>query len=481
MKLARFIPESLPAQLIILVIVAFVARGAFFSQPQYKALDEVGIEDLGSTPRFLLQARYLSEGRGYLHRDTTLCTSLPPGYPACLSVAFLITKNLKVLSWIQVLISVGSCVLLFLALRPWGAIQAFVLTLLFAMHPWVAGFASRFMSESGGIFWSTLAAYLISKSHHDGYTVPRSIGIGLAAMALCLTSPGAAPLAALVWACLFFWHAKAPKPRVGLVIGSCLLFVPWQAWCVHVNGKPAPMLITPLEYPGVGPWEWMKSWIITTEDQRLARGLTMDHVDGFAGLAALPEYAFENPEDREEFDVLVTAFRTSGSIRADDSTEFKALDDALLRVANKSRSENPLRWYVTLPAIRTLSLWFQPGNVGLVSIEYAKRLLPNNAIAEVREHGAKRGIKRLGRGLVSAIAWLIHACFPVALVWAGGLGVRKRHGLALVILTGILVYTYTSGLWAAFEFRRNLVFLPWVAFAFVISRSSDSDPESVDA
>lgn len=479
MKLSRLIPKSFAAQLIVVLLVACAARAAFYAPARYEDLDDVGVDDAGSDPRFLLQAKYLNQGKGYLHRDETPCTSLPPGYPAAIAVGLGITTSLKALIVIQLVLSIASCVLIFLALRRFNEPAAFVCGVVFAAHPWVAGFATRFMSESGGVFWSALAIWLIAKSHHNGHSLPRAIGIGFCAMALCLNSPGAAPLAALVWFWLFFASTKTIKHKVGLAIGSCLLFVPWQAWCVHVNGKPAPMLITKLEYAGVGPWEWMKSWIKTTDDQRLGRGLTMDHVDGFSGFDDLPDYAFAKQEDRATFERLVTAFRTSDSVRADDSPEFKALDDELLRVATESRDADPVAWYLTLPAIRSWSLWFHPDNVGLVSATYAKRVLPTNLIGELREHGMKRGAKRLGRGALSAFAVLIHACFPIGLCWAAFLAIKKRETLVLTMLVGIVLYTYTSGLWAAFEFRRNLVFLPWVAFAFVVARHGWKETEPV--
>lgn len=479
MKLTRLIPKAFGTQLLVVLLVACAARVAFYAPARYKSLNDVGVDDAGSDPRFLLQAKYLDQGKGYLHRDETPCTSLPPGYPAAIAVGLQITKNLKVLIWIQLATSIAACLLTFLALRQFHEPTAFVCGVLFAAHPWVAGFATRFMSESGGVFWSTLTIWLIAKSHPDGHSLPRSVGIGFCAMALCLNSPGAAPLAALIWFWLFFASAKSMKHKAGLALGSCLLFIPWQAWCVHVNGKPAPMLITKLEYAGVGPWEWMKSWIRTTDDQRLGRGLTMDHVDGFDGFDDLPDYAFAKQEDRATFERLVTAFRTSGSVRADDSPEFKALDDELLRVANESREADSVAWYLTLPAIRSWSLWFHPDNVGLVSAAYAKRVLPTNLIAEFREHGMKRGAKRLARGALSAIAVLIHAFFPIGLCWAAFLAIKRRETLVLTILVSVALYTYTSGLWAAFEFRRNLVFLPWIAFAFIVARYGWKDSESV--
>jgi len=91
----------------------------------------------GDSARFLYQAEALLNGRGFLWDDVP-CTDLPPGYPVFLALLRSVSSSLLLVVFVQFVLSVLSCYLIYLAIRPRSERLAIAGLLAYAAYPWVA-------------------------------------------------------------------------------------------------------------------------------------------------------------------------------------------------------------------------------------------------------------------------------------------------------------------------------------------------------
>jgi hypothetical protein len=127
----------------------------------------------------------------------------------------------------------------------------------------------------------------------------------------------------------------------------------------------------------------------------------------------LPAYAFDSQDERERMADLLDEYNEALTIDPPLDQEFR-------EIARERTERHPLRTYVTVPLLRTLTLWFTP----------RVELLPSSGhlwpLREEWQDDRPDFLVTLGLSVVNIIY--------IALALAGAWFARRRPGWALLIL-----------------------------------------------
>jgi len=377
--------------------------------------------------RFLTQARHLLAHHGYLGSTGELEVGLPPGYPVFLAV-LLSADGLSLIRSTQVILSVAGAILIWAALRPAGDRIALAGGLVFALHPWIASAAGAILSETLGAFVCSLLIYFLSKietNQSNGFV------FGASSVALILISPATIFLSFALFLRVLWLHRRSRTAMASTIAGALLLMLPWQAHAFAARNKVAPTVLAPKFENDIE--RWTRSWL-RREREMWFRWHPRD-------LERAPRRAFRSEAERVR---LIAVAR-----RGTDAELARAL-----RVTGQhAADENPLRYYLVLPAIRAAMLWTDMPQLGHAQMEYVGRV----EIGEWREVGVWRASLRLAKGVVSSLAWMIYVGVPAVFLI---LGLRERQLMPMLIAACIAVYTLIIAYFGDPEARRNFVFYP---------------------
>ncbi|HKD01390.1 MAG TPA: glycosyltransferase family 39 protein [Terriglobales bacterium] len=290
-----------------------------------------------------------------------------PGYPAFLAAVFAIfgMEHYRAAIFLQLFVDLGTCFLIAdIARRLISDRAARAAFLLAGLCPFLANYAAAALTETLEIFFTALALNLALRALHDLSQWRHWAACGLAVAAAILLRPdGGLLLGAigLYLAWILIQQVRGggspwPAVRAGAVLTLVAIapLVPWtlrNLYTIHRFQPLAPRYANEVdEVVPTGFNRWVKTWMAdyssTEEIYWAVPGAPMD-------VAKLPSRAFDSPTQREETERLVADYNQGTAVTPEIDTGFAALASERIRHA-------PLRYYLWLPAVRSLDMWLRP-------------------------------------------------------------------------------------------------------------------------
>jgi 4-amino-4-deoxy-L-arabinose transferase-like glycosyltransferase len=142
----------------------------------------------------------------------------------------------------------------------------------------------------------------------------------------------------------------------GLAMALGLLgpLIPWGARNLVTLNEPQFLAPANSNLPGelvpYGFMEWERTWLYRMKDCYVVPWkLNGEAID----VETIPARAFDTPEEKQRVAMILTRYN-------DELTLTKEEDNAFGQLARERTSRHPLRTYLTLPALRALTMWFSP-------------------------------------------------------------------------------------------------------------------------
>jgi hypothetical protein len=365
-----------------------------------------------------------------------------PGYPAFLAAIFAIAGNsARAVMLTQAVVDLATCFLIALiaarlapqTLRRRVAIAGLWLA---ALCPFTANYTAVILTETLVIFLTALAILILletelgkPKKQTDGNLSgnrsfrPWFLAGVVVGMGTLVRPETPLLLVAAGLILLMKWRRAADWPklaRAGILmgVGLALPLVPWAArnWrTLHEVRFLAPRYSElPGEYTPHGFTAWTNTWMWRFRDVYI----TQWNVDvAEIPIDQLPGYAFDSAEERARVSDILDEYNTTLTIGPDLDNQFRA-------VADERTGRHPLRTYLKVPFLRSLTLWFTPREELL---PYSGHLWP---IGEEWEDDRTDFLVTLSLILANVIF--------LALALAGAWMARRRPGWVLLVLFIVL-------------------------------------------
>jgi len=287
-----------------------------------------------------------------------------PGYPFFLALVFAIfgQDHFRAVMLVQAVIDIGTCLLVCdIARRTMSEAAARVAFLIAALCPFVANYAATPLTEVPSIFFLTLAIRNAVLAFDD----PRArnwIYCGAAIAAAILLRPDSGLILGSIGLVVLFRFYRYPAQRKKLLAGGLLIavvalapLVPWaiRNWRVmHVFQPLVNMEATdPGDFIARGWGYWVRTWVA---DYSNIEDICF-HVDGEpVDINLVPARAFDSPQEREYVAQLFAEYNDNSN------TTTPELDHKLLVLAQQKIHRHLFRYYVGLPVLRLLDMWFRP-------------------------------------------------------------------------------------------------------------------------
>jgi hypothetical protein len=395
------------------------------------------VTDTGDGPFYIeLAWNWLKNGvYGFaVHGQLTAVDMRVPGYPAFLAAVFAFAgQSPRAVMLAQVVVDLATCFVIALIaarLAPENSRRRVALAGLWlaALCPFTANYTAVVLTETLVIFLSALAILVLLQTDVGGAQVARAgaflanpwllagIVVGFGTLVRPET-PLVLFAAGLVLVAKWWRPADWMKlVRAGLLMGVGLLLplVPWAArnWnTLHDVQFLAPRYSElPGEYTPLGFTAWTNTWMWRFRDVYLTQWKVNEEE---IAIDSLPPYAFDSQDERERVADLLDEYNEALTIDPPLDQEFR-------EIARERTERHPLRTYVTVPLLRTLTLWFTP----------RVELLPSSGhlwpLREEWQDDRPDFLVTLGLSVVNIIY--------IALALAGAWLARRRPGWALLIL-----------------------------------------------
>ncbi len=395
------------------------------------------VTDTGDGPFYIeLAWNWLKNGvYGFaVHGQLTAVDMRVPGYPAFLAAVFAVAgQSPRAAMLAQVVVDLATCFVIALIaarLAPEKSRRRVALAGLWlaALCPFTANYTAVVLTETLVIFLTSLAILVLLQTDVGGAHVARATAFlanpwllaGIVVGFGTLVRPET-PL--VLFAAGLVLVAKWWRPadwmkliRAGLLMGLGLLIplVPWAArnWnTLHDVQFLAPRYSElPGEYTPLGFTAWTNTWMWRFRDVYLTQWKVNEEE---IAIDELPAYAFDSQDEKERMADLLDEYNEALTIDP-------PLDQGFREIARERTARHPLRTYVTVPLLRTLTLWFTP----------RVELLPSSGhlwpLREEWQDDRPDFLVTLGLSVVNVMY--------IALALAGTWLARRRLGWALLIL-----------------------------------------------
>jgi hypothetical protein len=399
------------------------------------------VTDTGDAPFYIeLAWNWLKNGvYGFaVHGQLTPVDMRVPGYPALLAAVFAVAgPSPRAAMLAQVVVDLATCFVIALIaarLAPERSRRRVALAGLWlaALCPFTANYTAVVLTETLVIFLTAVAILVLlqtdvgdAKSARAGSFLANPwLLAGIVAGFGTLVRPET-PL--VLFAAGLVLVAKWWRPadwmklvRAGLLLGLGLVLplVPWAArnWkTFHDVQFLAPRYSElPGEYTPLGFTAWTNTWMWRFRDVYLTQWKVNEEE---IAIDQLPSYAFDSPDEKERMADLLDEYNEALTIDPQLDQEFR-------EIARERTERHPLRTYVKVPLLRTLTLWFTP----------RVELLPSSGhlwpLREEWQDDRPDFLVTLGLSGVNIIY--------VALALAGAWLARRRPGWALLILVCVV-------------------------------------------
>ncbi len=395
------------------------------------------VTDTGDAPFYIeLAWNWLKNGvYGFaVHGQLTAVDMRVPGYPAFLAAVFAFAgQSPRAVMLAQVVVDLATCFVIALIaarLAPESSRRRVALAGLWlaALCPFTANYTAVVLTETLVIFLTALGILVLLQTDAGGAHVARAgaflanpwllagIVVGFGTLVRPET-PLVLFAAGLVLVAKWWRPADWMKlVRAGLLMGLGLLLplVPWAArnWnTLHDVQFLAPRYSElPGEYTPLGFTAWTNTWMWRFRDVYLTQWKVNEEE---IAIDQLPPYAFDSQDEKERMADLLDEYNEALTIDPPLDQEFR-------EIARERTERHPLRTYVTVPLLRTLTLWFTP----------RVELLPSSGhlwpLREEWQDDRPDFLVTLALSVVNVIY--------IALALAGAWLARRRPGWALLIL-----------------------------------------------
>jgi 4-amino-4-deoxy-L-arabinose transferase-like glycosyltransferase len=394
------------------------------------------VADTGDAPFYIeLAWNWLKNGvYGFaVHGQLTPVDMRVPGYPAFLAAVFAVAgQSPRAAMLAQVVVDLATCFLIALIaarLAPERSRRRAALAgmWLAALCPFTANYTAVVLTETLVIFLTALGILVLLQTDVGGAHAAGASAFlanpwllaGIVAGFGTLVRPET-PL--LLFAAGLVLLAKWWRPadwmkltRAGLLLGLGLLLplVPWAArnWrTLHDVQFLAPRYSElPGEYTPLGFTAWTNTWMWRFRDVYLTQWKVNEEE---IAIDELPAYAFDSQDEKERMADLLDEYNEALTIDPPLDQEFR-------EIARERTERYPLRTYVKVPLLRTLTLWFTP----------RVELLPSSGhlwpLREEWQDDRADFLVTLGLSVVNILY--------LALALAGAWLARRRPGWALLI------------------------------------------------
>jgi 4-amino-4-deoxy-L-arabinose transferase-like glycosyltransferase len=399
------------------------------------------VTDTGDAPFYIeLAWNWLKKGvYGFaVHGQLTAVDMRVPGYPAFLAAVFAVAgPSPRAAMLAQVVVDLATCSVIALIaarLAPERSRRRAALAGLWlaALCPFTANYTAVVLTETLVIFLTAVAILVLlqtdvgdAKSARAGSFLANpwllaGIVVGFGTLVRPET-PLVLFAAGLVLVAKWWRPADWLKlVRAGLLLGLGLVLplVPWAArnWkTLHDVQFLAPRYSElPGEYTPLGFTAWTNTWMWRFRDVYLTQWKVNEEE---IAIDQLPSYAFDSPDEKERMADLLDEYNEALTIDPQLDQEFR-------EIARERTERHPLRTYVKVPLLRTLTLWFTP----------RVELLPSSGhlwpLREEWQDDRPDFLVTLGLSGVNIIY--------VALALAGAWLARRRPGWALLILVCVV-------------------------------------------
>jgi 4-amino-4-deoxy-L-arabinose transferase-like glycosyltransferase len=395
------------------------------------------VTDTGDGPFYIeLAWNWLKNGvYGFaVHGQLTAVDMRVPGYPAFLAAVFAVAgQSPRAAMLAQVVVDLATCFVIALIaarLAPEKSRRRVALAGLWlaALCPFTANYTAVVLTETLVIFLTALAILVLLQTDVGGAQIARAgaflanpwllagIVVGFGTLVRPET-PLVLFAAGLVLVAKWWRPADWMKlVRAGLLMGLGLLIplAPWAArnWnTLHDVQFLAPRYSElPGEYTPLGFIAWTNTWMWRFRDVYLTQWKVNEEE---IAIDELPACAFDSQDEKERMADLLDEYNEALTIDPPLDQEFR-------EIARERTERHPLRTYVTVPLLRTLTLWFTP----------RVELLPSSGhlwpLREEWQDDRPDFLVTLGLSVVNIIY--------IALALAGAWLARGRPGCALLIL-----------------------------------------------
>jgi len=305
-----------------------------------------------------------------------------PGYPLFLAAIFAVAgeRNETAVRVVQAVLDTFTCLLIALMVFELSSGEeaqrkrlAHGSLLLAAVCPFVANYSASILSEVPTTFFLTAATLLAVRALKNSGPQRRWFFCGLLTGVATLFRPESGLWVVAVGLLLELREGARRRWRPALV-GSALmavgLMVALSPWTVRnlVTLKQfqplAPVYAQdPEEFVPRGYFDWCRTWLWRFREVD-AFIWTVEETD--IPLDSLPATATDDPRQRDQILDLLRRHNESHSLDRFSDSEFEA-------IARERIHRHPVRYFIFLPALRTLALWFTP-RVEVLPLE--GRLLP---------------------------------------------------------------------------------------------------------
>jgi 4-amino-4-deoxy-L-arabinose transferase-like glycosyltransferase len=399
------------------------------------------VTDTGDAPFYIeLAWNWLKNGvYGFaVHGQLTPVDMRVPGYPAFLAAVFAVAgQSPRAAMLAQAVVDLATCFVIALIaarLAPDNSRRRVALAGLWlaALCPFTANYTAVVLTETLVIFLTALAILVLLQTDVGGAQVARvtsfltnpwllaGIVVGFGTLVrpetpLVLFAAGLVLLAK--WWRPADWM-KLIRAGLLMALGLLIPLVPWAArnWrTLHDVQFLAPRYSElPGEYTPLGFTAWTNTWMWRFRDVYLTQWKVNEEE---IAIDELPAYAFDSQDEKERMADLLDEYNEALTIDPPLDQEFR-------EIARERTERHPLRTYVKVPLLRTLTLWFTP----------RVELLPSSGhlwpLREEWQDDRPDFLVTLGLSVVNIIY--------IALALAGAWLARRRPGWALLILVCVV-------------------------------------------